>query len=121
MHGLLGRAERPMPRGSVLAVSSRRGAPWWGRDARVSSGARERPRLRRAGPGGQRLAVMENLEGVACEQLVLGGVGAHFHAKTPAAVEQPEREAREPGRELRCEGERVAVVAHAAEAGDGRE
>jgi nucleotide-binding universal stress UspA family protein len=102
----------------LLVVTPWRRSPRGRRDRRGAGGGRQRTGLRRSGVDGQRLVVVPDLQRLSREQLVVGGVLVNLDAEAPAAVEQAEAEAGELGRQARGEGERVAVIPHAAEARD---
>src|SRR5581483_9913380 len=67
----------------------------------------------------ERTAVVEHLERLALEELVDRLPGADVDAQAAAAVGEPEAEPCQLRRETGREGQRLAVVSEAAEAGDG--
>src|SRR5215471_20371657 len=83
---------------------------------RVLGSGGQRPGLAGARGHGEAFAVVDDLQRLAVEQLVLCGVAVYADAQPPAAIEEPEAELGQPGRQPGRERQCLAVVAHAAEA-----
>jgi hypothetical protein len=76
---------------------------------------------RRIGVERDCFALVEDLDRLACDQLVSGVAGRDLDSQPSVSIEQSEGEAAHRGREGRPERERVAVIAQTAEPCDGDE
>jgi membrane-associated phospholipid phosphatase len=107
-------------RASLLAAADGRASRRLAR-RRALDGGRDPLHDGRAGGDGDRVAVMGDLERGALQQRVRRLRLGDLDLQSAPAEEKAERESLEARRNARREREHAVVVAHAAEAGDGRD